>query len=501
MKDFLKIIKNSLVKQASFYGLFLLILLMSGMGGEPKNTSAIAQISTINFSGTVKTDVAEDGPLALTSQLLTKVDRIFSQQFADHLNVIPKNNLPLLELPDFLANIDRITGTKSAIVYVYLQPVGRNIIQEATEAGPLDSLTGGVLPPNRDPQPTDELVLIVATAQGLFTPVPVSNVNRRDLLALQQQFQNNLTRITPKEIYLPQSTQFYEWLVTPMQEILQKQRITHLSFILDTGLRSLPIAALYNPRREKYLVEEFSLGLMPSLSLTNVTRPKSKETKLLAMGADTFPDQNPLPAVPLELDLIGNILSKGTIYLNQNFTVNNFKKAVTSREYGIVHLATHGEFLPGDRNNSFVVFSDQNLKMDQFANTGLDQTVDLMTLSACRTALGDAQAELGFTGLAVKTGVRTAIGSLWYVSDEGTFALMTNFYKALQQSPTKAESLRRAQRDLIEKRFESNGTEIIFNDLKIPLTAFPENIRKSLITKDLSHPYYWSAFTLVGNPW
>lgn len=498
MKRFLTIPKQTFFKILS--GSCCLFLIGLGLNGDHQSR-AIAQNSTINFSGTVKATEEEAKSLFLTSQLLTKVDRLFSQEFINYLGVTPKNNLTLLEVPNFLANMDKITGTKSAIVYVYLQPVGRNILQEATEAGPLDSLTGGVLPPNKNPQPTDELVLIVATAQGLFTPFPVSNVNRRDVLALQQQLQNNLTRIAPKESYLPQSMRFYEWLVVPMQDILQKQKITHLSFILDTGLRSLPIAALYNQRRGKYLVEEFSLGLMPSLSLTNITRKKSELTKVLAMGADTFPDQNPLPAVPLELDLIGKTLWNGTIYLNQTFTVENFKKAVFSREYSIVHLATHGEFLPGDRNNSFVVFRDQNLKLDQFANTGLDQPIDLMTLSACRTALGDAQAELGFTGLAVKTGVRTAIGSLWYVSDEGTFALMTNFYNFLKKSPTKAEALRKAQQDLIAGKFQINNSEIVLNNLTIPLASLPPNIRDALIKKDLSHPYYWSAFILVGNPW
>ena len=174
---------------------------------------------------------------------------------------------------------------------------------------------------------------------------------------------------------------------------------------------------------------------------------------------------------------------------------------MASRDYSIVHLATHGEFNPGDRNNSFVVFSDQNLKMDQFADTGLDQPVDLMTLSACRTALGDPQAELGFAGLAVKTGVRTAIGSLWYVSDEGTFALMTNFYSHLKQSTTKASALQQAQRGLIRGKIEVKNGQLSIDEINIPIASLPPAMRENLTTKNLSHPYYWSAFTLIGNPW
>ncbi len=50
--------------------------------------------------------------------------------------------------------------------------------------------------------------------------------------------------------------------------------------------------------------------------------------------------------------------------------------------------------------------------------------VELLVLSACRTVLGD-QAELGFGGLAVKSGAKSALGSLWYVDDGGTLALMS----------------------------------------------------------------------------
>ena len=57
--------------------------------------------------------------------------------------------------------------------------------------------------------------------------------------------------------------------------------------------------------------------------------------------------------------------------------------------------------------------------------------VELLVLSACRTALGDEQAELGFGGLAVASGVKSALASLWYVSDQGTLGLMTEFYSQL----------------------------------------------------------------------
>lgn len=67
--------------------------------------------------------------------------------------------------------------------------------------------------------------------------------------------------------------------------------------------------------------------------------------------------------------------------------------------------------------------------------------VELLVLSACRTALGDREAELGFGGLAVKSGAKSALGSLWYVDDGGTLGLISEFYGQLRGVTIKTEAL------------------------------------------------------------
>jgi CHAT domain-containing protein len=294
----------------------------------------------------------------------------------------------------------------------------------------------------------------------------------------------------------------YQWLITPIEDALKNQKITNLTFILDQGLRSFPLAALYDANSQQYIIEKYSVSLTPSLALTNTTRQDRQGAQVLGMGADTFSDQNPLPAVPIELTEITKKIWPGQMFLNQDFTVENFKSALNSNRFSIVHLATHGEFKSGDRNNSFVVFSDKKLTLDEFANLGLDRPIDLLTLSACKTAVGDVTAELGFAGLAVKTGVRTALGSLWYVSDEGTLALMTGFYHELKQSPTKADALRQAQLNLLHKKVSIQNDQMVIGDSNDSLTI-PVNVslRRNLKQIDISHPYYWSSFTMIGNPW
>ncbi|NES73548.1 MAG: CHAT domain-containing protein, partial [Okeania sp. SIO2D1] len=163
-----------------------------------------------------------------------------------------------------------------------------------------------------------------------------------------------------------------------------------------------------------------------------------------------------------------------------------------------VHLATHGEFNPGQVSNSYIQLWDRKLALDELRTLGWnDPPVELLVLSACRTALGNREAELGFAGLAVAAGVKSALGSLWTVSDAGTLGLMTNFYQQLQTAPIKAEALRQAQLSMARGEVYLENGQLISGERQIPL---PE-VLADVGDKDLSHPYYWSGFTMIGNPW
>jgi CHAT domain-containing protein len=123
-----------------------------------------------------------------------------------------------------------------------------------------------------------------------------------------------------------------------------------------------------------------------------------------------------------------------------------------------------------------------------------------LVLSACRTAVGDDAAELGFAGFAIAAGVKSALASLWYVSDVGTLTLMTQFYHYLSETDIKAEALRQAQLALIHNEFELLDTgEIYFPNLDRSFPLPPETSANEI--QNLAHPYYWSAFTMIGSPW
>ena len=121
-------------------------------------------------------------------------------------------------------------------------------------------------------------------------------------------------------------------------------------------------------------------------------------------------------------------------------------------------------------------------------------------MSACETGVGDkfgnGEEILGFGYLMQQAGAKAAIASLWQVSDGGTQVLMDAFYAALQNPKTsKADALRKAQAALI------NGNFSILENQRASITV-QQRIEKNLskkVSNNLSHPYYWAPFILIGN--
>jgi CHAT domain-containing protein len=216
------------------------------------------------------------------------------------------------------------------------------------------------------------------------------------------------------------------------------------------------------------------------------------------MGSAKFTDLRPLPAVPVELSTITPSLWQGKSFLNDAFTLENLKAQRKQQPFGIIHLATHANFQSGAPSNSYIELWNSKLRLNQLSELGWNKpAVDLLVLSACRTALGDEQAELGFAGLAVQAGVKSAIASLWSVSDEGTLGLMTELYQQLKQAPIKAEALRQTQIAMIKGQVQVSQGQLVSGSKSVSLP--PELAKHG--SKKLEHPYYWAAFTIIGSPW
>jgi CHAT domain-containing protein len=387
-----------------------------------------------------------------------------------------------------LSDIASKTGKTPAVIYVFSQP--------------------------------DQLQLIVVTPKGKPVLKTVYQANNATLVKMVRQLRSEVTEARKKTGYQATAKQLYQWLIAPLSAELQAQKIDTLVFSMDTGLRSLPLAALYDG--QQFLVENYSIGLIPSINLTDTRYENVKNAEILAMGASKFTDQKSLPAVPAELARIAGSpqnpapnrelvptgessvttegLWRGKSFINQAFTLGNLKSQRAKQPFGLIHLATHGEFNLGAPRNSYIQLWDSKLRLDQLRQLGWSNPpVELLVLSACRTALGNEEAELGFGGLAVAAGVKSAVASLWYVSDEGTLGLMSEFYQQLKTAPMKAEALRQAQIAMIKGQVRFEGGQLLTTGSRGAVPLPPELAQGG--EKNLSHPAYWAAFTMIGSPW
>jgi len=349
-----------------------------------------------------------------------------------------------------------------------------------------------------------ELILILPDRPPILRSIP--SAKQKNLLSAVKEFNSEITN--PRKInttsYLASAQQLYQWIIAPLETDLQTAKIETLLFCVGEGLRTVPLAAMHDGKQ--FLTQKYSLSRIPAFKFTESNYTDIRNTKVLAMGASTFSEtanKQPLPAVPLELSAIAQQWP-GQSFLNEDFTIVNLQSQRLQQRYGIIHLATHAEFRPGTPKNSYIQFWDTQLTLNQMRDLKWNNPpLELLVLSSCRTALGDPEAELGFAGLALQSGAKSALASLWYVSDAGTLALMTEFYQQLKNSTPKdppiikAEAMRRAQIAAIEGKLTIENHQLRSSRGE---TTLPDNIPK-LESKNLSHPYYWAAFSTIGSPW
>ncbi|NEQ96212.1 MAG: CHAT domain-containing protein [Cyanothece sp. SIO2G6] len=447
---------------------------------EPTPSTPPTEFITVSFATSIEENT-----------YYSSLERSFTDAFVSYLN-LPEDTAaeqPTLVGPDSASSvaqeIEQATGERPGFIYVNFVP---------------KELMQGLELASYEPQNTDELELVVITADGGMVRRRVLGVTRGQVTSMAQRMRRDITAPTRNATrHLAEAQQLYQWLVAPIHDQLEQHEITNLSFLAADGLRSLPFAALHDGNA--YLAEQYSVGLMPSLQLTNTKYVDVRNASMLAMGVSESVDgQTPLPAVPAELSTLIFDVWNGELFLNETATIETLREVRRRNPYGIVHMATHARFQPGPYDNSYIQMWNDQLNMEEIRDLGLNSPmVEMLVLSACQTALGNREAELGFAGLAVQAGVKTAIASLWSVDDAATMSLMSKFYSSLSTAPIKSEALRQAQVALLQGNVRMEDDTLYIPGLSqgVQLPAGSSDIT----TAELAHPYYWSAFTIVGNPW
>ena len=361
----------------------------------------------------------------------------------------------------------------------------------------------------------ERLALLVKLDSGYHhvnVPVPSAEVDRTI-----DDFMDELQNPNLPDAYRQNANKVYRWLIAPIETLLTEAEVSTLFFIPDGSLRRIPLAALWDG--EKHLVEKYAVASAPGLTLLNAEPFSSVEPTTLLAGISTpgtvLDKLNPdivdafvesfrsrqarglafrksinsssdsnqrrlderieafrLPAVKDEVETLSRLVPS-TLLLDENFELDRFRNEVTDGSYRVVHIASHGYF-GGTAQDSWLMTHDELLDMNELSNLFkpkefADKPVELLVLSACQTAEGNDRAPLGLSGVALTSGARSVLGTLWVVADDATSEFMQLFYDQLAKTDrSKAQALRQAQLLTIEQdRF--------------------------------SHPFYWAGFVLIGS--
>ena len=274
----------------------------------------------------------------------------------------------------------------------------------------------------------------------------------------------------PEADLLPYSKVLYDKLLRPAIEAGFIADGEPLSFLLDAPFQTIPMGILHDG--QQYLVATHLLSNW--LQLKQPAMPSASSRALFVGVSEQAPSFSellaptgirPLPETEFEAASLKRYL-RSKVLLNGDFTAERLEDEVAVDDYQIVHISTHGQF-SSVPERTFLMAWDKLIDIQEMAQIFQGSgNIDLLVLSACQSAVGDERSTLGLAGLAVQSGARSAIASLWLVDSTGSSVLMDRFYEGLNQGLDNAEALQQAQITLLKS------------------SAF-------------SHPFYWAPFVLI----
>ncbi|SAK86065.1 CHAT domain protein [Caballeronia hypogeia] len=314
----------------------------------------------------------------------------------------------------------------------------------------------------------DRMIAWVVRADGItgFT-LPIK---RHDMTLAVSDFRNAIIRGKPQAITY--GSKLDALLIEP----LGLRADERLIIVPNGALHYMPFQALKNA--QGFLIQRHAISLAPSASVAVqlVRRQQHIASNLVAFGNPRIGPEYELPSAEAEVRAIGPLFSKSETFLRSDATRRTFDDNAPAGR--IVHVATHAQADTIDPLHSRVLLApsaqpadgpDPLLAADIY-NLKLD-TVALVTLSACETALGRVgrgDEIMGFTRAFFYAGASTLLVSMWPVADESTELTMRTFYGSLTKGEQAIDALRDAQ------------------------LAVLANSR-------FAHPFYWAPFDLMGN--
>jgi CHAT domain-containing protein len=292
-------------------------------------------------------------------------------------------------------------------------------------------------------------------------------VSRGEITANVRRLRLGIEQPSAGDSYRKPAEALYKWLLADAAPWLESQKVDTLVFVPSGPLRTIPLAVLYDGKQ--FLIERYAVATTPAITLIPTLATPSTNRVLLAGLTESVQGFVGLPSVDNEIRTIGAIFPSESLE-NQTFSLASIRTDLSNPGFSVAHLATHGEF-SADHRQSFILTFDSRLTMDglQTALGKREDPLDLLVLSACSTAAGDDRAALGLAGVAIQAGAKSALASLWSISDEATATLMGSFYQSRKAGgQSKAQSLRDSQLALLR-------------------------------SAEFRHPSYWAPYLLIGN--
>ncbi len=233
-------------------------------------------------------------------------------------------------------------------------------------------------------------------------------------------------------------------------------------------LHYLPFHALYDG--DSFLLEQHEISYLPSASILRYCQEGQRANAgMLAIG-HSFGGR--LPHTAQEARAVAGLFN-GRSLLEDQATLAEVRQSIS--DCHTLHVAAHGDFRADNPLFSGLALADGWLTtLDIFS---LRLKASLVTLSACQTGrnvVGGGDELLGLMRAFLGAGAASLVLSLWAVEDRSTAQFMETFYRKLAQGETKAQALRQAQLQFLQKQDAQGGA-------------------------DYSHPYFWAPFFLVGN--
>ncbi len=273
------------------------------------------------------------------------------------------------------------------------------------------------------------------------------------------------------------SAALWSLLLGPIAERLPAGQ--SLVVVPDRFLGRVPFAALFDPERERYLVEDHQITIAPSASAYLAARARrgamgaTPPSSVLAVGAN-HPDQPWLPRVESEAAAVSSLYPLNRLLVADAATRTAFLDA--GRRAEVVHFAGHGRDDARAPHRARLYFrpsgpEDSGLLLGQEIAAARFTETRLAVIAACRSLSSGARGRETISGLAgafLAAGVPTVAANLWNIDDRATETLVTAFHDRLRHGLTPSAALRQAQ------------LEMLFSD------------------SPFASPRYWAGFVTVG---